>query len=295
MLCEWGNSMKKLKSIGFAVLYLAIPFLVQIVISMELMVQMLIMEWKGIQIPASAVQKFQKDYGYNLILVTLVNLVLIAGMGLWYYFIRTRRDVSKVDYRKIFSVKSIACLAVLALCAQFACNIIMGAFYYAFPKVYEDYIELMKGVDINVLPVWATLFIVAIWAPLAEEIVFRAMIFRTLRKGFAFIPAAIMSGVAFGIYHLNWVQGVYASLFGILLAVIYEKTNSLLGSYLFHLLFNLLNYAITFVQEHVGIPDVLFGLAVLGLTVLAVPGVIFFTYLYSRMFGRKKGKENADI
>ncbi len=287
--------MKKLKSVGFAVLYLAIPFLVQIVIGMELMVQMLIMEWRGGQISDQAVWKLEHDSGYNLILVTLVNLVLIAGMGLWYYFIRKRRDVSKVDYRKIFSVKSIACLAVLALCAQFACNIIMGTFYLVFPKVYENYTELMEGLDINVLPAWATLFIVAVWAPLAEEIVFRAMLFRTLRKGFAFIPAAVMSGVAFGIYHLNWIQGVYASLFGILLAVIYEKTNSLLGAYLFHLLFNLMNYVIIFVQEHAGIPDVLSGLAVLGLTVLAVPGTIYFTYLYSRMFRRKKDEEDADI
>ncbi len=287
--------MKKLKSVGFAILYLAIPFLVQIVIGMELMVQMLIMEWRGGQISDQAVWKLEHDSGYNLILVTLVNLVLIAGMGLWYYFIRKRRDVSKVDYRKIFSVKSIACLAVLALCAQFACNIIMGTFYLVFPKVYENYTELMEGLDINVLPAWATLFIVAVWAPLAEEIVFRAMIFRTLRKGFAFIPAAVMSGVAFGIYHLNWIQGVYASLFGILLAVIYEKTNSLLGAYLFHLLFNLMNYVIIFVQEHAGIPDVLSGLAVLGLTVLAVPGTIYFTYLYSRMFRRKKDEEDADI
>lgn len=280
--------MKKVKSIGFAVLYLAIPFLVQIVISIQLSIQVLILEWRGIQIPVSVLNKFQKDYAYNLILVTLVNLVLIAGMGLWYYFIRTRKDVSRVDYRKVFSVRSVVCLAAIALCAQFACNIVLGVFSVVFPKVYEQYTDLMKGLDINVLPVWATLLIAAVWAPLAEEIVFRAMVFRTLRKGFAFLPAAVISGVAFGIYHMNWVQGVYAALLGILLAFVYEKTNSLLGSYLFHFLFNFLNYGIGFVQDHAGIPDVLFGLAVLGLTVLSVPGILFFTYRYSRLFEGKK-------
>lgn len=287
--------MKKWKSIGFALLYLAIPFLVQIVMSMELMIQMVIIQIQGKKVPIAFIDKFQKDYGYNLILVTLVNLVLIAGVGLWYCFIRKRRDVSRVNYRKILSLKSIACLSALALCAQFACNIIMMAFAMAFPDVYQGYLKLMEGTDLNVLPAWATLFIVVVWGPLAEELVFRGMVFRTLRKGFSFLPAAVISGLAFGIYHMNWVQGVYASIFGFLLAFVYEKTNSLLGAYLFHFLFNLINYGLVFVQEHAGIPDTLLDLIVLGLTVLSVPGILFFVYLYSKMFGGKKGKEDADI
>lgn len=275
--------MKKLKAAGVALLYLVIPFLMQLVISMELAVQVALGEIKGVKVSEQIINKFEKDYGYNLILVTLVNLLLIVGMGLWYYFIRKRQGDEKRDYKKILSGKSVACLAGAAFSAQFACNIVIITFSVAFPKVYENYAKLMEGTDINVLPAGVTLFIVAIWAPLAEEIVFRGMIFRTLRKGFSFWAAVIISGLVFGMYHMNWIQGVYATILGCLLAVIYEKTDSLLGAYLFHLLFNLFNYLISFFQKS-GLPDMILGLIVFGFTVVSVPGVIFFMMKYVKMF-----------
>lgn len=279
-----GKWMKKLKSIGFGLIYAAIPFVVNIIISIELLIQMGIMEFTGqIEITDQIVEKFTKDYGYQLILVTLVNLVIIAGMGLWYYFIRMRRDRSPVDYRKILSPGTMGMMVGTALCAQFACAIVLQIFAKAFPGIYGNYEKLMEVSDINVLPAWATLFIVAVWAPLAEELVFRAMLFRTLRKGFCFWAAALISGAVFGIYHMNLVQGIYAGLLGLLLAWFYEKTNSLLGCYLFHFLFNLLNYALPAVQES-GVPQVLLGLFSLVMIFASIPGLIILLRCFSKKF-----------
>lgn len=283
--------MKKLKSTGFAVLYLVIPILLQLIVGIELQIQIMLMQWRGKEISIHALEQMLSNYGFNLILVAMINLILIAGMGSWYYFIRRRRDVSPVDYRKILSPKTVGCLAALAFFAQFVCSIVMAVIAFAFPEVFKDYEKLMEGVDIHVLPAWATLFIVAVWAPLAEEIVFRAMIFRTLRKGFAFWPAAVLSGIAFGVYHMNLIQGVYASLLGILLAYIYEKTNSLLGVYLFHLSFNLMNYGISFIQQQAGFPELLQGLITLVLMAAAGPGLAVCIYLFSRIY-RKQENEN---
>lgn len=288
-----GEWMKKLKSIGFGLIYTAIPFVVNIIISVELLIQMSIMKFTGqIEITDQIVEKFTKDYGYQLILVTLVNLVIIAGMGLWYYFIRMRRDRSPVDYRKILSPGTMGMMVGTALCAQFACAIVLQIFAKAFPGIYGNYEKLMEVSDINVLPAWATLFIVAVWAPLAEELVFRAMLFRTLRKGFCFWAAALISGAVFGIYHMNLVQGIYAGLLGLLLAWFYEKTNSLLGCYLFHFLFNLLNYALPAVQES-GVPQVLIGLFSLVMILASIPGLIILLRCFSRKF-RVGVDENSD-
>ncbi|MCI8363606.1 MAG: CPBP family intramembrane metalloprotease [Eubacterium sp.] len=283
--------MKKFKSSGFALLYLVIPILLQFIVGAGIFIKILMMQRSGIEIPDDALKQILKNYGFNLILIAMTNLILIAGMGSWYYFIRTRRDVSPVDYRKILSPKTVGCLAALAFFAQFVCSIVMAVIAFVFPEVFKDYEKLMEGVDINVLPAWATLFIVAVWAPLAEEIVFRAMIFRTLRKGFAFWPAAVLSGIAFGVYHMNLIQGVYASLLGILLAYIYEKTNSLLGVYLFHLSFNLMNYGISFIQQQAGLPALLQGLITMVLMAAAGPGLAVCIYLFSRIY-RKQEIEN---
>ncbi len=283
--------MKKLKSIGFAVIYLLIPILLQFIVGIELQIQIILMQWRGKEIPIDALEQMLSNYGFNLILISMINLILIAGMGSWYYFIRKRRDVSPVDYRKILSPKTVGCLAALAFFAQFVCSIVMAVIAFVFPEVFKDYEKLMEGVDINVLPAWATLFIVAVWAPLAEEIVFRAMIFRTLRKGFALWPAAVLSGIAFGVYHMNLIQGVYASLLGILLAYIYEKTNSLLGVYLFHLSFNLMNYGISFIWQQAGLSEIIQGLITLALMAAAVPGLAVCIYLFTRIY-RKREIEN---
>lgn len=283
--------MKKLKSIGFALLYLVIPILLQLIVGFEIQIQIILMQWRGKEISFNALEQMLSNYGFNLILISMINLILIAGMGSWYYFIRKRRDVSPVDYRKILSPKMVGCLAALAFFAQFVCSIVMAVIAFVFPEVFKDYEKLMEGVDINVLPAWATLFIVAVWAPLAEEIVFRAMIFRTLRKGFALWPAAVLSGIAFGVYHMNLIQGVYASLLGILLAYIYEKTNSLLGVYLFHLSFNLMNYGISFIWQQAGLPELLQGLITLALMAAAVPGLAVCIYLFTRIY-RKREIEN---
>lgn len=284
--------MKKLKSIGFAILYFAITIAVQFLLMFELAAQMLIIQFnKSVTLSSNQIiEKFQ-SYSYNLILVSLINLVLICGFGLWYYFIRKRTDSSSVPYRKMISVKSIGCMAGLAFCSQFVCNLIMIGFQMVQPKLFDEYLKLAEGLDINVLPAWLMLFIVAVWAPLAEELVFRAMIFRTLRKGFSFIPAAVISGALFGIYHMNWVQGVYAGLLGILLAYIYEKTNSLLGSYLFHLIFNLSSYGIEALQKALPLPDVVAGLISLGLSFVSVGGVIVFVICFSKIYKKPYNEE----
>lgn len=287
-----GGTMKKFKSIGFATLYLAITFAVQFILMFELAAQMLIIQFKSSVTLSSdrVMEKFQ-SYSYNLILVSLINLVLICGFGLWYYFIRKRTGPSPVPYRKIMSVKSIGCMAGLAVCSQFVCNLIMIGFQLLQPEVFKEYLKLAEGLDINVLPAWLTLFIVAVWAPLAEELVFRAMIFRTLRKGFSLIPAAVISGALFGIYHMNWVQGVYAGLLGILLAYIYEKTNSLLGSYLFHLIFNLSSYGIEALQKALPFPEVVTGFITMGITFVSVGGIIVFIIYFSKIYKKPQNEE----
>ncbi len=288
--------MNKFKSIAFAVLYLFITIASQFLIGIVLSVQMIIFGVLNGSPDTGSIQEQFASNQYNLILVALINLILIAGFGSWYVLIRKKRDVSPVPYRKILSAKSLVFTVLLAVCSQFACNIIMVVFQMAFPSVFAQYTELMEGLDIHVLPAWAMIFIVAVWSPLAEELVFRAMVFRTLRKGFSFVPAAILSSVAFGAYHMNWVQGVYAAALGILLAYTYEKTNSLLGCYLFHLAFNLSSYAIEALQSAGGaLPDVVLGLLMLVVHGVSIVGGGLLIWRYSKLYAKKEIVEHEEI
>jgi membrane protease YdiL (CAAX protease family) len=74
-----------------------------------------------------------------------------------------------------------------------------------------------------------------------EEIVFRGLVFATLRRRFAMLPAAVLSAALFAVAHGYGVLG-FAAVFwsGLLWAWSYERTGSLLPSMAAHAADNLL-------------------------------------------------------
>lgn len=81
--------------------------------------------------------------------------------------------------------------------------------------------------------------VAVIGAPLIEEIVFRGIVFRSLRRVSPAWVAILASSVLFGLYHMNPVQIVYATLMGLVAGIIYEKSNNLLFPILVHVANNL--------------------------------------------------------
>ena len=70
--------------------------------------------------------------------------------------------------------------------------------------------------------------------PIGEELVFRGLGYGRMRQELSFPAALAVSAVWFGLNHGNLVQGIYAGLLGIFLAVLYEKSKSLAVCTLFH-------------------------------------------------------------
>ncbi|MDY5027788.1 MAG: HAD hydrolase-like protein [Oliverpabstia sp.] len=88
-------------------------------------------------------------------------------------------------------------------------------------------------------PVWLLFLTVGLLAPAAEELIFRGLVFRRMKDFMNPWAAIILSALLFGIYHGNMIQFLYASLMGILLAVIYHRTGTLWTSILAHVVANL--------------------------------------------------------
>ena len=92
-------------------------------------------------------------------------------------------------------------------------------------------------------------------SPLAEEILFRGVIFNRLRRYFGPSVGIVASGVFFGIFHGNLVQGVYGTVMGMLIAYVYERSGKFITPFLFHAVANLAVYTAAYLQ---GIQKVLF-------------------------------------
>lgn len=89
-------------------------------------------------------------------------------------------------------------------------------------------------------PIATQVLLIAILAPIAEETCFRGMLFGGLRERLPRLAAALVTGVIFGGLHAF--TGITAvpplMVFGFLLALLYEKTGSIIPGILLHVLNN---------------------------------------------------------
>ncbi len=82
-------------------------------------------------------------------------------------------------------------------------------------------------------------------SPLAEELVFRGIVYNELKRSYRLPLAMLISALLFGLYHMNPVQGVYGFIMGLLLAYLYEYFGSFLWPVLVHMLANGLAYVMS--------------------------------------------------
>jgi membrane protease YdiL (CAAX protease family) len=89
-------------------------------------------------------------------------------------------------------------------------------------------------------PIPVQILLIVILAPISEEVCFRGMLFGGLRERLPRLAAALVAGVVFGGLHaLTGVTAVPPLIaFGFVLALLYERTGSILPCILLHMLNN---------------------------------------------------------
>lgn len=86
-------------------------------------------------------------------------------------------------------------------------------------------------------PFGLNLLLMAIIPAISEEFVFRGVLFHTYRKD-SVLYGVIISGIVFGLMHLNFNQFSYAFVLGIIFALIIEATGSIFATIIAHFVIN---------------------------------------------------------
>lgn len=89
--------------------------------------------------------------------------------------------------------------------------------------------------------------------PIAEELLFRGIVYHRLRRLTGAGIAVLASSLLFGLYHMNWVQGIYGLLMGCLMAYGYEYFGSFRVPLAIHILANVLAYSLTLLPVAEGV------------------------------------------
>ncbi len=96
------------------------------------------------------------------------------------------------------------------------------------------------------LPIVLGIVLYGLISPLAEEVVFRGLVYNRMRRNeMQVIFAMVMSSMLFGAYHFNMVQALYGTLMGLIIVWTYERYGGFLYPVLFHAAANVVVYVLS--------------------------------------------------
>lgn len=152
-----------------------------------------------------------------------------------------------LQYRKeraehpVLSKRTYAILVPLGICLVLGLNNLIAMSGLA--AVSESYQE--TATLLYTPPLAVQLLSVGILVPIVEELIFRGLIYRRLRKMVAALPAIILTALAFGLFHGNIVQGCYGFFAGLALAFVCEQFGTVKASMLLHMIMNITSCLVT--------------------------------------------------
>ena len=178
-------------------------------------------------------------------LISFVSGVLTVALLFIFFTVRKKHFMKEIGVNRLAGV-TVPVIIFMGVALNFFASFTMA--FIPFP----DSLTEMYDVSYSYIGTGSLLieFIaVVIIAPITEEIIFRALMYKTVKKTAPAWFAAIFSSVIFGIAHLNPISFVYTSLLGLMLIYLYEKTGSVTAPMLLHIGFNLGMYLVGLVPE----------------------------------------------
>lgn len=207
-----------------------------------------------------------------LIITAIATAVTLVIGALWY---RGYKPAADFKLKEVVSGRLIAAMACLGLSLQFLISMCLNVVYPILPQNLTDqYSELMESLLGG--NIWLSLFITVILAPLAEEFLFRGVTMKKAQKIMPFMAANVLQALLFGIYHMNWIQGVYAFALGLVFGFTAEYFHSIWASVILHAFVNASSEVLVWLPESVtGSWIGVTGIALVGVILLFVAAKLY--------------------
>lgn len=174
----------------------------------------------------------EDSHGFNFIANLIQDALIVAAAVL------AVRTVVERPTAETFGLRRFRPSAIGWVVLGLVGFLVLAAVYNAIVHVpdTDNKVEESLGGPLTVL------FALAI-APPVEELFFRGFLYRCFRNGLGVVWAAIVSGLIFGAIHVGSAPGAALPLLaalGVILALVYQKTNSLWPCIMLHATYNAL-------------------------------------------------------
>lgn len=165
-------------------------------------------------------------------LIEKVSCIII--MGILFY-----KDSKQIRWEgKKLSLYSAIIMIIIGICACIGVNILFELTGLKTIRE-EDAKNVAKALYSDKL--WLQILVVGIAAPVAEELLFRGILYRRMRTWLSVGPSALAALLIFAAVHGNLLQALYAFILGALLVWTYERFAKLTAPIILHVSANLIS------------------------------------------------------
>ena len=205
-------------------------------------------------------------YG-NTFIATVSSLVAAAAS----FFTITKDERGALFYNPktcLINKKYILPYILFIILTAYSLTVVFNFLFSKIPwEVFGKKYIVQDNASFYGIPFYLRIIAYVFIGPLAEEILFRGVIFYRLRKVTYLWAAALISALFFALFHGNLMQGLYALVMGFVICICMDFGGSFLYALLFHMAANLVS-------------NLCYEFGYINKVVYSIPGIaICFAYL----------------
>ncbi|HOQ17869.1 MAG TPA: type II CAAX endopeptidase family protein [Defluviitaleaceae bacterium] len=232
---------RKFKDLGIAILYTLTALGMQLLttLAVTLLGGFLIGYNYTINNPEESLsEELIVEFVNNFVTEVTPYILIIASLSAFVIYLLVIKLYNKsfIKYTNFTKPKMslLALSAIIGIALNLAVGLIIsltGAETY-FPE-HEEVINSIVG-ELAI----QNIIVTAITAPLFEEILFRGLIFRQVKKSFPVAAAVIIQSILFALLHGNTLQMLYTFILGVSAALVCQWGDSLWNAIVLHIFYN---------------------------------------------------------
>lgn len=183
--------------------------------------------------------------------LTAVATAISAVFAVFFYWLIWGRNKTQEDKlflkERVLRLKPVILVSVASFGLYYVSLLLLAVIAVISPETVERYNELMESAlgGSELIAMLAAVIL----APINEECIMRGLILKNLQKYFSVPAVVVIQAIIFGIFHMNWVQGIYVLPIGAALGYVAIKSRSVLPSIYMHLFYNLLSFVLGVLPE----------------------------------------------
>ncbi len=197
---------------------------------------------------------------------------LICTAVIFYFLFRHRDSVPLKPVKAVFFGWTVCAGALLAM----GLNLAISNLYM---MINGDPERLAQATARAEIPLGLGVLLYVIVTPVVEEMLFRWLIYGRISRIMGATLAVCLTALFFGFFHGNLLQGIYAALMGIAIALVLYWSDNILLPVVFHMAANASVYLVS------ALPKAIYELLVMPVNsvIYTVVGIAAMVFIYSRL------------